>query len=216
MNHAQMMDRIYRYQRHIYDESRRFFLLGRDTLINKMEVCNEDRVLEIACGTARNLIILAKFYPKTQFYGIDASFQILQSAKTKIRKANLANRIVLKQCLAEELDHSSIFGLDEPFDLIFFSYSLSMISNCNYALDVALRNLKAGRTIYIVDFWDQRDLPLWFRKIFKRWLRIFHVEYKAELLDYLQKLSNCELGEFKFDPIYKSYSFISTFRKSQD
>jgi S-adenosylmethionine-diacylgycerolhomoserine-N-methlytransferase len=212
MNQAQMMDRIYRYQRHIYDESRRFFLLGRDTLIKIMEVGNEDKILEIACGTARNLIILSRLYPKTQLYGIDASLQMLESAEAKIRKAKLTNRIVLKQCLAEELDHGSIFGLDEAFDLIFLSYSLSMISNCIKAFDVALRNLRSGQTIYIVDFWDQRDFPLWFRKIFKKWLRIFHVEYKAELLDYLYTLDNRGLGELRFSPIYKSYSFLSTFR----
>jgi S-adenosylmethionine-diacylgycerolhomoserine-N-methlytransferase len=213
MNHEQMMDRIYRYQRHVYDVTRRFVLPGRDTLIQKMEVYEQDRVLEIACGTARNLIVLAKLYPNIKLYGIDASKEMLKTAKIKIHRAKLSSRIELKHCLAEDIDHSLIFRLNEPFELIFFSYSLSMITDNTHALDVALKNLKTGRTIYIVDFWDQRDFPLWLRKIFKQWLSLFHVEYKIGAIDYLNKLDRCNLGEFKFHPIYKGYSFISTFRK---
>ncbi|MDH4412604.1 MAG: SAM-dependent methyltransferase, partial [Rhizobium sp.] len=32
-NHADRMDRMYRYQRHIYDLSRKYYLLGRDHMI---------------------------------------------------------------------------------------------------------------------------------------------------------------------------------------
>lgn len=216
MNHAQKMDRIYRYQRHIYDVTRRFFQFGRDTLIRKMKIREGDRVLEIACGTARNLIILARLYPDAKFYGIDASKYMLETARIKANKAKLADKIELKHCLAENLSRSSSFGLGEPFDLIFFSYSLSMISDSVRALDTALRNLKTGRTIYIVDFWDQRDFPLWFRYLLKRWLSLFHVEHKVESIEYLNRLSNSNLGEYEFYPIYKSYSYISTFRKLQD
>ena len=216
MNHMQKMDRIYRYQRHIYDVTRRFFLFGRNALIRKMKIRERDRVLEIACGTARNLIILARLNPGAKFYGIDASKYMLEIARIKANKAKLSDKIELKYCLAENLSRLSSFGLGEPFDLIFFSYSLSMISDSVRALETALRNLKTGRTIYIVDFWDQRDFPLWFRYLLKRWLSLFHVEHKVESIEYLNRLSNSNLGEYEFYPIYKSYSYISTFRKLQD
>ena len=35
---AQRMDRMYRYQRHIYDATRKFYLLGRDGLIERMSL----------------------------------------------------------------------------------------------------------------------------------------------------------------------------------
>ena len=216
MNHVQKMDRIYRYQRHIYDVTRRFFHVGRDTIIRKMKIREGDRVLEIGCGTARNLIISARLYPDTKFYGIDASKYMIKTAKIKVNKAKLADKIELKHCLVENLDHSSSFGLGEPFDLIFFSYSLSMISDSVRALETALRNLKTGRSIYIVDFWDQRDFPFWFRYLLKRWLGLFHVEHKVESIEYLNRLNNSNLGKHEFYPIYKSYSYISTFRKLQD
>ena len=42
---AQLMDRIYRRQRHIYDLSRKFYLLGRDEAIAGLDAGPSDRVL---------------------------------------------------------------------------------------------------------------------------------------------------------------------------
>jgi S-adenosylmethionine-diacylgycerolhomoserine-N-methlytransferase len=214
MNQAQMMDRIYRYQRYVYNATRRFFLFGRNRLIIGMKIRDRDRVLEIGCGTARNLIILARRHPNAFFYGIDASSQMLKTAEAHIRKANLAGKIILQQSLAEELDHASTFSLQEPFDIIFFSYSLSMMSDSIRAFNIAKRNLKAGQTMYFVDFWDQHGLPIFFRKLFRMWLQIFHVAHKPELLEHLHKISDNNLGELSFKSMYRGYSFIASFRKT--
>src|SRR5436190_741980 len=56
--HSEMMDRVYRRQRHIYDLSRKFFLLGRDRLIGALKPPPGGQVLEIGCGTARNLHVV--------------------------------------------------------------------------------------------------------------------------------------------------------------
>ena len=53
------MDRMYRMQRYFYDVTRKYYLLGRDQLLEQMEVRAGEHVLEIGCGTARNLIALA-------------------------------------------------------------------------------------------------------------------------------------------------------------
>jgi len=50
------MDRMYRHQRHIYDASRKFYLLGRDALITGLAPPKGGTILEIGCGTGRNLI----------------------------------------------------------------------------------------------------------------------------------------------------------------
>ncbi len=51
MNDAtRLMDGIYRYQRHIYDITRKYYLLGRDALIKELEAPNGGTVLEIGCG----------------------------------------------------------------------------------------------------------------------------------------------------------------------
>jgi len=60
---AAHMDAIYRYQRYIYDASRKYYLLGRDRLIGELAPPPGGSVLEIACGTGRNLVKAARRYP---------------------------------------------------------------------------------------------------------------------------------------------------------
>ncbi len=36
--HAEQMDNMYRYQRHIYDLTRKYYLLGRDTTIAALDI----------------------------------------------------------------------------------------------------------------------------------------------------------------------------------
>jgi len=213
MSHAALMDRIYRFQRHFYDTTRRFFLLGRDALVGRMDLEDGDRVLEMGCGTARNLIGLAKRNPGTRLYGLDASDQMLATARTKVRRKGF-DRIDLRQCLAEDLDHQDTFGLHEPFDAIFFSYALTMMPSCLDALDAALRNLKPGGSIYIVDFWDQRDLPWAFRSLLKKWLRLFHVVHRPEVMSHLEILASAGKGELHLEPVARRYAYIARFTTS--
>ncbi|TIV74063.1 MAG: SAM-dependent methyltransferase, partial [Mesorhizobium sp.] len=37
-SHAELMDGVYRWQRHIYDLTRKYYLLGRDRLIDGLDV----------------------------------------------------------------------------------------------------------------------------------------------------------------------------------
>ena len=50
------MNRMYRRQRHIYDGTRRYYLLGRDRLIADLAPAAGANVLEIGCGTGSNLV----------------------------------------------------------------------------------------------------------------------------------------------------------------
>ncbi|TIM21480.1 MAG: SAM-dependent methyltransferase, partial [Mesorhizobium sp.] len=56
-NHAELMDGVYRWQRHIYDLTRKYYLLGRDRLIDGLDVPVGGTVLELGCGTGRNIIL---------------------------------------------------------------------------------------------------------------------------------------------------------------
>ncbi|MBM3609416.1 MAG: class I SAM-dependent methyltransferase [Alphaproteobacteria bacterium] len=67
------MDSIYGWQKHIYDLTRRPYLLGRDTIIRELEPAPGARVLEVGCGTARNLVSAARLWPQASFYGVDVS-----------------------------------------------------------------------------------------------------------------------------------------------
>lgn len=213
MSHTELMDRIYRRQRHFYDLTRRLFLPGRDRLLDGMEIRKGDRILEVGCGTARNLIRLAKRHPEARFYGLDASEEMLKTAKRKVAKAGLAERIRLAKCLASELDPAHHFGEDEPFDVVFFSYSLSMMPTCVEALEAALRTLRPGGCLHIVDFWDQKG---WFRPLrwaLGKWLSLFHVKHRPEIISHLEEVCGRTGGRLAVEPVFGRYAFVARYRR---
>ncbi|HEY0049217.1 MAG TPA: class I SAM-dependent methyltransferase [Pyrinomonadaceae bacterium] len=207
------MDRMYRHQRYFYDLTRKYYLLGRDRLLAEINVQAGENVLEVGCGTGRNLIILAKRFPKANFFGLDASSEMLKTAQAKIQTGNLKNA-ALRTALADTFDYRETFGLAEPFDTIFFSYSISMIPVWRESIQNALANLKSGRSFYIVDFYDQNDLPRWFQKFLKSWLKKFHVQFWGDLMPYLEDLEKRGVGKLKINPVARRYAFIAQFRKN--
>ena len=207
------MDKMYRYQRYFYDFTRKYYLLGRDRLLHEMKISADDNILEIGCGTGRNLAILGGKYPKTNFFGLDASAEMLKSAHQKIEAKNLSN-VIFKNALADDFSFGKTFNLETAFDAAFFSYSITMIPTWRKAIRNALANLKTGKNLYIVDFYDQRDLPASFRKILQSWLRQFHVVYPKDLIPFLEKLEKENAGKLFVKSIFKSYSFTAEFRKS--
>ena len=90
------MDAMYRWTRYVYDLTRKYYLLGRDRLIDEIELQPGDRVLEIGCGTARNLIRLARKRPDIRCYGLDASNEMLATATAKVKARRLQDRITLR------------------------------------------------------------------------------------------------------------------------
>jgi S-adenosylmethionine-diacylgycerolhomoserine-N-methlytransferase len=184
--HGALLDRIYRRQRHIYDFTRKYYLFGRDTLIDRLNLKPGARVLEVGCGTARNLIRIARKYPDAKLYGLDASAQMLATAQRSLAQAGLTQRVVLVEAYAENLS-PDLFGEKEPFDAIIFSYSLSMIPDWKEALRAASFALSPDGVIHIVDFGDMKGLGRLVEAALRTWLGLFHVAPRVELLQTLRK-----------------------------
>ena len=94
------MDGIYKYQRYIYDATRKYYLLGRDRMLDRLKPPPGARVLEIGCGTGRNLILAARRYPEARFYGFDISEVMLDTARASIERAGLTDRITVAKVMA--------------------------------------------------------------------------------------------------------------------
>jgi S-adenosylmethionine-diacylgycerolhomoserine-N-methlytransferase len=201
------MDGVYRYQRHFYDLTRRFFLPGRDLLLQGMGIKDGQIVLEVGCGTARNLLQLhlIKRVSGVRLYGLDISAEMLRTAEKKIGKFPI--RLALAS--AEDFDYRRTFGLDREFDVIFFSYSLSMIPDWQKALRTAIDNLQPNGSIYIVDFWDLAGWPGWVRSLLIRWLAVFHVRHEPGLIEFLQGLAAGRQWRLEFRPLLGRYAFIA-------
>jgi len=177
---ASLMDAIYRRQRHIYDASRKFYLLGRDRLIAELDPPAGGSILEIGCGTGRNLIAIARRYPHCNCHGLDVSEAMLETARTSVARAGLEARIRLAQADATDFDPEALFG-KAGFDRIVISYALSMIPPWQGVVEEALRRLAPGGSLHIVDFGDQAGLPRAFKVVLRRWLALFHVTPRDDL-----------------------------------
>lgn len=212
MDAAEKMDRQYRYQRYVYDMSRKYYLFGRDTLLEEMPVKSGDRVLEIGCGTARNLLKLAYRYPGAKLYGVDASAMMLEIAADKLHGTLYDGKIKFKQGLAEQITHQD-FGLEKPFDHIVFSYVLSMIPGWRGALDHALDILKPGGCLHVVDFSDQQAMPSWFRDMLLKWLKYFHVSPDPAILSHLQGMAAQHNDHLHTRHLYRRYALLAHYHK---
>jgi S-adenosylmethionine-diacylgycerolhomoserine-N-methlytransferase len=185
---AVLMDRMYRRQRHIYDATRKFYLLGRDATIAGLGAGAGDHVLEIGCGTGRNLVKMARRYPLAHFYGLDVSNEMLASARAAIARAGLESRVRVAQGDAAAFDPAELFGC-AGFERVMISYALSMIPPWREALGQAVDALAPGGELHIVDFGDQAGLPQAFRAGLTRWLAAFDVTPRLTLRDELAELS---------------------------
>lgn len=176
-DHGAVMDRMYRGQRHIYDLTRKYYLFGRDRMIGELACEPGDAVLEIACGTGRNLAVAAERWPGAKLFGVDISREMLRSAG-----AALGDQAVLAVGDARDLDTASSLGRAR-FDRVILSYCLSMIPDWRAALDQAAALLAPAGTLHVVDFGDCSGLPRPFARALRAWLARFHVTPRTDLAD---------------------------------
>ena len=201
--HAGLMDGMYRYQRHIYDLTRKYYLLGRDKAIRSLAVPKGGTLLEVGCGTGRNLAIAHRHFPDARLYGLDISQEMLISArKTFATKAAVPDFRVADATSFTPRE----FGT-AGFDRILISYALSMIPDWERAVDAAIAALNPGGELHIVDFGQQEGLPDWFRALLKGWLAKFHVTPRANLQAVLQAQSHENDAALSFETLYGGYAW---------
>ena len=204
-NHADLMDNVYRGQRHIYDLTRKYYLLGRDRLIREMDVPAGGAVLEIGCGTGRNLAVIGKVWPECRLFGLDISDEMLKSAAQNLGRADMDDRARLAQGDAANFIALDLFGRAR-FDRIVFSYTLSMIPDWQGALRQALPLLSTQGSIHVVDFGLQQAMPGWFRSVLLAWLRDFHVAPRNDLASFATKLAKDTHKPCSNFSLYRDYA----------
>lgn len=213
--HGRLMDGVYRHQRHIYDLTRKYYLLGRDALIADLAPPPGGTVLEIGCGTGRNLIAVAKAWPQAHLYGVDISATMLETARAGIARAGMATPIILGEGDACCFDAQALFGRAQ-FDRVFISYALSMIPGWRDALAQAARCVAPGGRLDVVDFGQQEQLPrLWKRALFG-WLNQFHVAPRGDIGAAMEAIASDLDARPYLRSLYRGYAVRSGLIKIED
>lgn len=170
------IERYYRLHSRIYDATRWTFLFGRTAILDDIAAAiTPTRILEVGCGTGKNLVNLAERFPHAALTGVDLSATMLTLARGKV--ARFGDRVrLIQQAYATPL------GTPPAFDLVLCSYALSMF-NPGYeaAIDAACGDLSPGGCIAVVDF---HDTPL---PVFARWMGVNHVRMEGQLHPPLRK-----------------------------
>ncbi len=116
------LEKYYRFHSRIYDATRWIFLFGRDRLVKTIAASSQPtRILEVGCGTGKNLVRLREMFPGVDLTGLDLSQDMLEVARKKLAGSSPP----------VELLHQAY---DQPvaaaprFDLLVFSYALSMFN----------------------------------------------------------------------------------------
>lgn len=170
------IERYYRFHARIYDATRWSFLFGRTAILDEVVRAGgrPKRILEVGCGTGKNLVNLARHFPEAEITGLDLSAAMLERAGAKV--ASFGSRVKLVQRA-----YDAPIGGAEPFDLVLFSYALTMFNpGYDIAIAAAAGDLAPGGMVAVVDFYDTAFPP------FARWMGVNHVLMEGQLRAPLQ------------------------------
>jgi S-adenosylmethionine-diacylgycerolhomoserine-N-methlytransferase len=165
--HRAFLNRSYGLSRHIYDLSRRYYLLGRDRALAGLLDQRWTRLVEVGPGTGRNHRRLRRARPEAQLGGIDACDAMLEHARARCPWAEL------RHGFAETADYAAPLGA--PPERVLFSYALSMFEDPGAALARARAQLAPQGRVLVVDFADLGGLPGPAAAALRAWLAAFRV-----------------------------------------
>lgn len=194
------VDSYYKFHSKIYDLTRWSILFGRNDIHNHLpSFSGEDiRILDLGCGTGQQLLKLANKYPNAKITGLDASKEMLEKAAIKLNHNDGISLI--------NNSFENYIPKAGKYDLIFCSYSLSIIGNNSHLFAVLKNALKPEGAIAVVDF-DKTPL-----KSFEKWMNLNHVSINGKLFSELGKSFNSKFYRTKkgYGGLWRYTIFIGT------
>jgi S-adenosylmethionine-diacylgycerolhomoserine-N-methlytransferase len=208
------MERMYRPQRLIYDLSRKYYLFGRDELLATLAARPGERLVDVGCGTGRNLEAIAHRYPGVALYGLDAANVMLETTQRRFARQRLTPPRLVRAS-AEALDLPAFFGI-ETVEHVLFSYSLSMMDQPALALERAAAALAPGGRLHVVDFGPMDGLPRPLAGMLRGWLRRFSVHHRPEIAPCLRQCAQLHGGTVSRRRLRGGYAEIIRLERSRD
>jgi S-adenosylmethionine-diacylgycerolhomoserine-N-methlytransferase len=136
---------------------------------------------------------------------------MLTSAISAISRRGLTGRIRVAHGDGTAFNPQVLFGTP-AFDEVMISYSLSMIPDWSRVLEAALRHLKPGGRLHIVDFGGFERLPGIVRALLLRWLAMFDVTPRDDLERVLSAMTAGTGASLTFERPFRGYAQYAVLR----
>lgn len=153
-----------------YDFLNHFLSFNRDVawrnqVVKMLPQQSNLQVLDLATGTADQLLALYQSGKVATGIGIDPAEKMLEIGREKICKRGLENRLRLQAGSAEK-----IFATDGQFDAVTMAFGIRNVIDVNQTLGEIYRVLKPGGRALILEF----SLP---KYILMRWGYLFYLRH---------------------------------------
>ena len=194
---SETLTQYYRFHSKIYDVTRWSFLFGRNELLEKVSKLSDPKnILEVGCGTGRNLLALRKIVPSAALFGVDISDEMLKVAEEKLVAAGVEANLI------QESYDRPLHSVEDGFDLIVFSYCLSIINpGWQEAVLAAKADLSGSGVLAVVDFKESKS------DIYKAWMAMNHVKIGNHISPMLEGSFKALLSE-KHDAYFGVWSYF--------
>lgn len=151
-SHAEALSAFYAPQARHYDRFRERLLQGREALIERLPLADGARIVELGGGTGRNAEFFRSKLDRVESLTIvDVCAPLLAQARERA--------LGIPQLRIVEAD-ATTYQPDEPVDVVYFSYALTMIPDWRAAIANAVAMLKPGGVLGVVDFHvSERRVP---------------------------------------------------------
>ena len=184
---ADSLDAFYGPQAEAYDRFRERLLGGRRELMEMLPLTTTSRVLDVGGGTGGHWsYVPEKLDQLASLELVDLCEPLLAVARQRF-----AGRHNVRVTRAD----AERFTSAGQFDVVIFSYSLSMMQGWRNALAMARRHLAPGGTLAVIDFYTLPAVPpagleplaKWDRHFWPRWFRHDGVYLDRDLLPTLMR-----------------------------
>jgi S-adenosylmethionine-diacylgycerolhomoserine-N-methlytransferase len=216
--HQERLESFYSKQAEDYDAFRHHLLQGRQEMYQSLPIPEGGVHVDMGGGTGWNLEYLGdKIHQLRKVYLVDLSASLLAVARKRIADHGWDH------VQAVEADVTTFVPEEGTVDLVTFSYSLTMIPSWFAAIDQAIKLLRPGGVIGVVDFYVSRKYPAeghrrhsWFRRSFwPVWMALDNVFVQDDQVPYLHYRFQPEhfsehLARMRYLPFYRIpyYRFI--------
>lgn len=187
------LESFYQGQASHYDEFRKRLLPGRESLFQEIDWTRVKTWCDLGAGTGQNLEFVPGPYrgQLTRVDLVDLSPSLLKVAEKRVQELGYETRAHCVEC--DVID----FRCDEEgssgYDLVTFSYSLTMIPDWFLALENARKLMNPnGAQLAVVDFFVPRKYDSggawWQRSFWPIWFSFDNVFLSPDHLPYLESL----------------------------